>query len=409
MKILVLNAGSSSCKYKLFNMDDHSVLCQGLVERIGDPTTGCLTHKIAPDTAKEEKISLEEPFKDHAVALNKVIELLTDAKKGVIKDTKEISVIGHRVLHGGYYQTQPALVDEACKKTIRDAFPLGPLHNPPNYTGIEVAEKLFPGVPNVAVFDTAFGMQMPEEAYTYALPKDLCKELQIRRYGFHGTSHTYLTHRGAAFMHKPLEEFNCITLHLGNGSSLGCVKNGKCIDTSMGLTPLEGVVMGTRCGSIDPAIVPYIMDQKGLSAKEVDTIMNKKSGLLGLCGQTDLRDMHRLADQENNADAILARKILIRSFKKQLGSFFFLLEGHVDCLIFSAGIGENDAKVRAGVVAGLESVGICLDKAKNETRSGDERDISTADSRVKVLVIPTNEELQIALTAQDVLAKSKKA
>lgn len=378
------------------------------VSELVTPQTGCLTHKIAPDTDKEQKIVLEEPFKDHAVALNKVIELLTDSEKGVIKDTKEISVIGHRVLHGGYYQTEPALVDEACKKTIRDAFPLGPLHNPPNYTGIEVAEKLFPTVPNVAVFDTAFGMQMPEEAYTYALPKDLCKELQIRRYGFHGTSHTYLTHRGAAFMKKQLDQFNCITLHLGNGSSLGCVKNGKCIDTSMGLTPLEGVVMGTRCGSIDPAIVPYIIDRKGLSPKEVDTIMNKKSGLLGLCGQTDLRDIHRLADKENNADAQLARKILIRSFKKTLGSFFFLLEGKVDCLIFSAGIGENDVFVRKSVVAGLESLGICIDHAKNETRSGDERDISTSDSKVKILVIPTNEELQIALTAQDVLAKSKK-
>ena len=388
-------------------MDDHSVLCQGLVERIGDPTTGALTHKIAPDTDKEEKIALEEPFKDHAVALNKVIALLTDKDKGVIKDTNEISVIGHRVLHGGYFQTTPALVDEKCKKTIRDAFPLGPLHNPPNYTGIEVAEKLFPNVPNVAVFDTAFGMQMPEEAYTYALPKALSKELQIRRYGFHGTSHIYLVNRGAAFMHKPLEQFNCITLHLGNGSSLGCAQNGKCIDTSMGLTPLEGLVMGTRCGSIDPAIVPYIISQKGISAQEVDTIMNKKSGLLGLCGQTDLRDIHRMADKENNADAILARKILIRSIKKTLGSFFFLLEGKVDCLIFSAGIGENDAYVRSQVVKGLEGLGICMDQEKNATRSGDERDISTADSKVKILVIPTNEELQIALTAQEVLAKSK--
>ena len=389
-------------------MDDQSVLCQGLVERIGDPTTGYLTHKIAPDTDKEEKISLEEPFKDHAVALNKVIALLTDKDKGVIKDTSEISVIGHRVLHGGYYQTTPALVDEACKKTIRDAFPLGPLHNPPNYTGIEVAEKLFPNVPNVAVFDTAFGMQMPEESYTYALPKELSQELKIRRYGFHGTSHTYLVHRGAAYMKKPMEQFNCITLHLGNGSSLGCVKNGKCIDTSMGLTPLEGVVMGTRCGSIDPAIVPYIIDQKGITAKDVDTIMNKKSGLLGLCGHTDLRDIHRMADEEHNADAILARKILIRSIKKTLGAFFFLLEGHVDCLIFSAGIGENDAYTRSKIVEGLEDLGICLDLEKNKVRSGEERTISTANSRVKILIIPTNEELQIALTAQDVLAKSGK-
>lgn len=403
MKILVLNAGSSSCKYKLYNMDDHSVLCQGLVERIGDPTTGILTHKIAPDTDKEEKISREEPFLDHAIALNKVMELITDPVKGVIKDYHEISVIGHRVLHGGFYQTTPALVDEKTKKTIRDAFPLGPLHNPPNLTGIEVAEKLFPGVPNVAVFDTAFGMQMPKEAYTYALPQKLCEELQIRRYGFHGTSHIYLTNRGAKFVKKPLDQFNCITLHLGNGSSLGCVKNGRCIDTSMGLTPLEGLIMGTRCGSIDPAIVPYIINQKGLSASEVDTIMNKQSGLLGLCGHTDLRDIHRMADKENNEDAKLARTMLVRSIKKMLGSFFFLLEGKVDCLIFSAGIGENDAYMRAQVVKGLEILGIELDETKNATRSGDEREISTPNSRVKVLVLPTNEELQIALTAQEIL------
>ncbi|MBO4334449.1 MAG: acetate kinase [Desulfovibrio sp.] len=407
MKILVLNAGSSSCKYKLYEMTDQSVLCSGLVERIGDPKTGCLTHKIAPDTDKEEKIVQESVFPDHNEAIRQVIKLITDPKKGVIKDLKEIAVIGHRVLHGGYYQTEPALVDTATKQTIRDAFPLGPLHNPPNLTGIEVAEQLFPGVPNVAVFDTAFGMKMPREAYTYALPQDLCKELQIRRYGFHGTSHTYLVHRGAAFMKKPLNEFNCITLHLGNGSSLGCVKNGKCFDTSMGLTPLEGLIMGTRCGSIDPAIVPYIIKQKGWSADELDTLMNKQSGLLGLCGKTDLRDIHKLADTDHDENALLARRMLIRSIKKTLGAFFFLLEGKVDALIFSAGIGENDALVRAGVVEGLESLGICLDQEKNAKRSGEEREISSQNSKIKILVLPTNEELQIALTAQEVLTKSK--
>lgn len=407
MKILVLNAGSSSCKYKLFDMTDQSVLCQGLVERIGDPATGNLTHKIAPDTDKEEKIVREKVFPNHNDAIRDVIELITDPKKGVIKDIKEIAVIGHRVLHGGAYLTAPALVDDEIKKTIRATFPLGPLHNPANLTGIEVAEKLFPGVPNVAVFDTAFGMKMPKEAYTYALPQDICKELQIRRYGFHGTSHTYLVNRGAAYMHKDLKDFNCITLHLGNGSSLGCVKGGECYDTSMGLTPLEGLIMGTRCGSIDPAIVPYLMQQKGMTTEEVDTLMNKKSGLLGLCGKTDLRDIHKLA-KENDENAKLAESMLIRSIKKTLGAFFFLLEGKVDALIFSAGIGENDTLVRARVVEGLEGLGIKMDAKKNETRSGDERTISTDDSRIKILVIPTNEELQIALTSQEVLAQSKK-
>ncbi|MBR4741749.1 MAG: acetate kinase [Desulfovibrio sp.] len=405
MKILVLNAGSSSCKYKLFDMDDQRVLCQGLVERIGDPNSGCLTHKIAPDTDKEEKIVREELYPDHAKALDRVMALITDAEKGVIHDYHEIAAIGHRVLHGGLHLTAPTIVNSETKQTIKKAFPLGPLHNPANLTGIEVAEKLFPGVPNVALFDTAFGMQMPKESYTYALPPKLCEELQIRRYGFHGTSHIYLVNRAAAFLKKDLATLNCITLHLGNGSSLGCVQNGRCIDTSMGLTPLEGLVMGTRCGSIDPAIVPYIMAQKGMSTEEVDTLMNKQSGLLGLCGQTDLRDIHRLADQEHNEDAILARKLLIRSIRKVLGSFFFMLDGKVDALVFSAGIGENDSYVRKCVVQNLENLGIELDESANSKRSSDEREISKPTSKVKILVLPTNEELQIALTAQELITK----
>ena len=402
MKILVINAGSSSCKYQLLEMDDQSVLCSGLAERIGQPT-GILTHKIAPDTDKEQKLVREAAFPTHVEAMELVISLLTDPEVGVIKDKSEIYGIGHRVLHGGEAVTDPVKVDEKVKGIIRECFLLGPLHNPANLMGIEVAEKLFPGVPNVAVFDTEFGMGMSKEAYMYALPYELYEELRIRRYGFHGTSHKYIARKTAEFLGKPLAELRSITMHLGNGSSMSCVKNGKCFDTSMGLTPLEGLIMGTRCGSIDPAIVPFIMEKKNLSPAEVDTLMNKKSGLLGLCGFTDMRDVHSQREK-GNEQAELAFRMLVRSIKKILGSYFFLLDGKVDALVFTAGIGENDNLVRAGVIEGLEGLGIKLDVAENNTRKPGARVISTPDSSVPVLVIPTNEELQIAMATQEVLA-----
>ena len=402
MKILVINAGSSSCKYQLLEMDDQSVLCSGLAERIGQPT-GVLTHKIAPDTDKEQKLVREAAFPTHVEAMELVISLLTDPEVGVIKDKSEIYGIGHRVLHGGEAVTDPVKVDEKVKGIIRECFLLGPLHNPANLMGIEVAEKLFPGVPNVAVFDTEFGMGMSTEAYMYALPYELYEELRIRRYGFHGTSHKYIARKTAEFLGKPLAELRSITMHLGNGSSMSCVKNGKCFDTSMGLTPLEGLIMGTRCGSIDPAIVPFIMEKKNLSPAEVDTLMNKKSGRLGLCGFTDMRDVHSQREK-GNEQAELAFRMLVRSIKKILGSYFFLLDGKVDALVFTAGIGENDNLVRAGVIEGLEGLGIKLDVAENNTRKPGARVISTPDSSVPVLVIPTNEELQIAMATQEVLA-----
>lgn len=402
MKILVINAGSSSCKYQLLEMDDQSVLCSGLAERIGQPT-GVLTHKIAPDTDKEQKLVREAAFPTHVEAMELVISLLTDPEVGVIKDKSEIYGIGHRVLHGGEAVTDPVKVDEKVKGIIRECFLLGPLHNPANLMGIEVAEKLFPGVSNVAVFDTEFGMGMSKDAYMYALPYELYEELRIRRYGFHGTSHKYIARKTAEFLGKPLAELRSITMHLGNGSSMSCVKNGKCFDTSMGLTPLEGLIMGTRCGSIDPAIVPFIMEKKNLSPAEVDTLMNKKSGLLGLCGFTDMRDVHSQREK-GNEQAELAFRMLVRSIKKILGSYFFLLDGKVDALVFTAGIGENDNLVRAGVIEGLEGLGIKLDVAENNTRKPGARVISTPDSSVPVLVIPTNEELQIAMATQEVLA-----
>ena len=403
MKILVINAGSSSCKYQLLEMDTHAVLCSGLVERIGQDQ-GRLTHKIAPDTDKEEKIIQTAHFSTHVQAMEMVIALLTDAAKGVIKDKSEIAGIGHRVLHGGEAVSDPVLVDERVKDIVRECSVLGPLHNPANLMGIEVAEKLFPGVPNVGVFDTEFGMGMPKEAFMYALPYELYEDLRIRRYGFHGTSHKYIAGATAKYLGKPLNELRSITMHLGNGSSMSCVRNGKCLDTSMGLTPLEGLIMGTRCGSIDPAIVPFVMEKKGLTPEQVDTLMNKQSGLLGLCGHTDMRDVHSEVEKGNER-AALALKMLTRSIKKTLGSYFFLLDGKVDALVFTAGIGENDDIVRAGVCAGLENLGIKIDAKENSTRKPGARAISTPDSAIPVLIIPTNEELQIAMATVEVLGK----
>ena len=400
MKVLVLNAGSSSCKYQLFEMDDKSVLCSGLVERIGEPV-GRLTHKIAPDTDREEKIVAERHFPTHTEGMEDVIALLTDPEKGVIKDRSEIYAIGHRVLHGGEEITTPVKIDAHVKDIIRQCFPLGPLHNPANLMGIEVAEKLFPGVPNVGVFDTEFGMSLAPAAYLYALPYSLYEELKIRRYGFHGTSHKYIAKKTAEYLGKPLAELNSITMHLGNGSSMTAVKNGKCVDTSMGLTPLEGLVMGTRCGSIDPAIVPFVMEKKGLTPEQADTLMNKQSGLLGICGTNDMRDVHAMREK-GDRKAQLAFEMLVRSIKKILGAYFFEL-GRVDSIVFTAGIGENDDLCRAAVCEGLEAFGIQLDAAENGTRKPGARTISTAASKIKVLIIPTNEELQIAETTLEVL------
>ncbi len=395
MKILVVNSGSSSCKYQLIEMDNKEVLCSGLAERIG-LDMGRLSHKIAPDTDKEEKIVKEQPFPSHREAMELVISLLTDPEKGVIRDKSEIAAIGHRVLHGGELITQPVIVDEKVKDAVRDCIPLGPLHNPANLMGIEVCENLFAGTPNVAVFDTEFGMSMPDESYMYALPYEYYEEMRIRRYGFHGTSHKYIAGRTAEFLGKPLNELNSITMHLGNGSSMTCVRNGRCLDTSMGLTPLEGLIMGTRCGTIDPAIVPFIMKAKGLSPDEADTLMNKKSGLMGLCGYSDMRDLHAAADK-GDKKADLAFRMLVHSIRKILGAYFFLLDGKVDAVTFTAGIGENDPLIREAVVRDLESVGLRLDPAANKIRSGSPRAISTPDSKVKILVIPTNEELHIAM------------
>lgn len=394
MKILVINAGSSSCKYQLFNMDDQSVLCSGVVERIGQPM-GKLSHKIAPGTDKEEKIVVERPFPTHVEGMEDVISLLLDSEKGVIQDKSEISAIGHRVLHGGEAITDPVLIDEKVKEIIRDCFPLGPLHNPANLMGIDVAEKLFPGVPNVGVFDTEFGMTLAPEAYLYPLPYSLYEELRIRRYGFHGTSHQYVTERAAALLGRPIEELRIASLHLGNGASTCSVKFGKSIDTSMGFTPQDGLPMGTRAGAIDAAIVDYIVDQRGNSTKRVESALNKESGVLGISGiSSDFRDLEAAA-AEGNERAQLAIDVFCYKVTKRIGSCAAAMGG-LDAVVFTAGVGENSPTLRARIVEGLEFLGLKLDPEKNKVR-GKEAIISTDDSPNKILMIPTNEELMIAL------------
>ncbi len=400
MKILVMNAGSSSCKYQLFDMADKSVLCSGLVERIGS-IVGKLAHKIAPDTYDEEKIVLEKAFPTHVEAMEEIISMLTHKDKGVIKDVKEIDAIGHRVLLGGEEIVTPVRIDERVKEIVRSYTPLGPLHIPANLMGVHVAEKLMPGIPNVGVFDTEFASCMSPSAYIYPLPYEYYEKYRIRRYGFHGTSHKYIARKTAEFLGKPLEELNTITMHLGNGSSMTAVQNGRCIDTSMGLTPLEGLMMGTRSGSIDAAIIPFIMQQVGLTAEEVDELLNKKSGILGICGTNDMRDVHAMRES-GDVKAQLAFDMLVRSIKKLLGSYFFLL-GRVDSIVFTAGIGENDEHVRAAVCQGLEPLGIILDTEENDIRRSTARAISTDASKIPVLIIPTNEELQIAESTVEVL------
>ena len=399
MKILVLNCGSSSVKYKLIELDDNAqnVLAEGGVEKVGLPDS-FLKFKY-----NGEKVTITTSMPNHNVAIRIILDNLTSAKYGCIKDFGEIDAVGHRVVHGGEKFNSSVLITDEVIAKVKECYDLAPLHNPANIVGIEAISEIMPDVPQVGVFDTAFHQTMPARAYMYALPYEVYEKYGVRRYGFHGTSHKYIAKKTAEYLGKPQSELRSITMHLGNGSSMSCVKDGKCFDTSMGLTPLEGLIMGTRCGSIDPAIVPFIMEKKGLPPEEMDTLMNKKSGLLGLCGFTDMRDVHKEVEN-GNKKAELALKMLVRSIKKTLGAYFFLLGGKVDALVFTAGIGENDDIVRAMVCEGLEELGVRLNLEENGTRKPGARTISTPDSKIKVLIIPTNEELQIAQATMEVLA-----
>lgn len=394
MKVLVINAGSSSLKYQLIDVDSGAVIAKGLCERIGIDGSK-LTYK---PTGKDSHV-FEKDMKDHAQAIRMVLEALADKDIGVVKSMDEIDAVGHRVLHGGEKFSEPVVINDNVLATIEECVPLGPLHNPANLMGIRGCMEVMPGVPMVAVFDTAWGQTMPKEAFIYALPYDAYTKYQIRRYGFHGTSHRYVTGRAveklvAAGMKK--EDTRVITCHLGNGSSVSAARGGKCIDTSMGLTPLEGLPMGTRCGDIDPAIVPFIMQRTGMTPAEMDTYMNKKSGMLGLSGvSSDFRDLEAAA-KEGNERAELALKTFAYKVKKYIGAYSAALGG-VDAIVFTAGVGENDQGIRAQVLHGLEYLGVDTDFDKNlNAPRGEEVEISKPGSRVRVFVIPTDEEMTIA-------------
>ena len=391
MKVLVINAGSSSLKYQLIDMDSITVLAKGLCERIGIEGSN-LQHKNLVKGVAEK---IENPMKDHADAIQMVIDALVNAEYGVITSMSEIGAVGHRVVHGGEFFADSYVIDGKVLEALKMCIPLAPLHNPPNIIGIEACEKIMPGVPQVGVFDTAFHQTMPAEAYMYALPYEYYEKYKIRKYGFHGTSHKYVSIEVAKMLGKAPEDINVITCHLGNGSSVSAIKGGKCIDTSMGFTPLDGVVMGTRTGSMDPAVVTFLMENENLTAKEVDNVMNKKSGVFGISGiSSDFRDLSAGA-AEGNERAQLALDMFAYSVKKLIGSYAAAL-GKIDAIVFTAGIGENVSSIRTKITSGLEFMGVKIDEEKNAKR-GEALDISTDDATVKTFVIPTNEELMIAL------------
>lgn len=399
MKILVINSGSSSIKYQLINMENESVMATGLVERIGE-AKGALSHKSHPGTEKENKIELEQPIPDHAEGLKLSIDLICKGKNAVCS-MDAIDAVGHRVVAGGEKFNEPVIVTEEMMPDLRETERLAPLHNPANIGGARDAMKLFPGVPQILVFDTAFHQTMPSCAYMYALPYEYYTEDHIRRYGAHGTSHKFVAGECARLTGKPLEEMNIITVHLGNGASMAAVKGGRCMDTSMGLTPLEGLVMGTRSGDIDPAIHNYLAVNRGMDVATIDNVLHKESGLKGLCGMNDMRDIHA-AIEKGDERAQLALDVQTYRIRKYIGSYMAVL-GRVDAVIFTAGIGENDGIVREKAIEGLEPFGMRIDPEANGIRSKEGRRINTADSAVDLWVIPTNEELAIARETRNIL------
>ena len=400
MKVLVVNCGSSSIKYQLFEMDDESVLAKGLVERIGLEGS-VLTH----EPAGKDKTIIKTKITNHTIGLGLVLDALVDSTYGVLKSMKEIDAIGHRGVHGGEKFSDSVLVTPDVIKTIIDCIKMAPLHNPPNISGINACTELMPGVPQVVVFDTAFHQTMPKKAYIYALPYEAYENYGIRRYGFHGTSHKYVSHRAAEIMGKDYNTLKLITCHLGNGSSVSAIKDGQCIDTSMGFTPLEGLVMGTRCGNIDPAIIPYLMKQENMSMEEIDTYINKKSGVLGISGiSSDFRDVEKAAIAGNER-ARLALDMFAYEVVKFIGSYVAAMNG-VDAIIFTAGIGENSISMREAITKDMEFLGTKIDKEKNNIRCV-EKEISADGSKVKLFVIPTNEELVIARDTKTIVVRSK--
>jgi acetate kinase len=392
-RVLVVNTGSSSIKYQLFEMDGPKALASGLVERIGEAGSR-LTHRAGGG----EPLVVEERVADHSEGFERVFKAF-EVAGGPIGD---LAGIGHRVVHGGDRLTAPTRIDDAAIAAIAEQAPLAPLHNPPNLLGIRIAMASFPETPQVAVFDTAFHQTMPPRAWRYALPADLARDLRIRRYGFHGTSHAYVSRKAAEHLGRPAADLNLITLHLGNGASVAAVQGGRCIDTSMGLTPLEGLVMGTRSGDLDPAVIFYLHREAGLSVDDIDDLLNKRSGMLGLAGANDMREVARLVADGDQAGAE-ALDVYCYRIRKYVGAYTAAL-GRLDALVFTAGIGENNDAVRAAVCQGLEGLGVSLDAKRNKARSGRPRTISAEASKVAVLVVPTNEELEIAEETLAVIA-----
>lgn len=390
MKILVINCGSSSLKYQLIDMDTEAVLAKGLCERIGIDGSK-LTHKVPG----KEDFELETPMENHDVAVKLVFDALTDKDHGVVSSVDEINAIGHRVLHGGKEITQSTVVDQHVKDVIRSCFDLGPLHNPANLTGIEACEKIVPGKPNVAVFDTTFGMSLPEKAFYYAIPTEYYEKYGIRRYGFHGTSHTFVSGETIKFGHLDPEKAKVIVCHLGNGASISASIGGKGVDTSMGLTPLEGLIMGTRSGDIDPAVVQFLCNHEHITVDEALNVLNKKSGVLGMSGvSSDFRDVEKAAKEGNHMAAVALDAFRYR-VAKYIGAYAAAMNG-VDAITFTAGVGENDAYTRAYIVENyLGYLGAKIDPERNKVR-GKAALISADDSKVKIFMIPTNEELAIA-------------
>ena len=400
MKILVINCGSSSLKYQLLDMTTSSALASGLIERIGEPQ-GILTHTNHPGTDDENQTVREEPIADHEIGMRLVQELLADPEAGVVADASDIQAVGHRVVHGGETFRSSARIDQEVMEAIEKTIPLAPLHNPANLMGIRVARELLPDAPQVAVFDTAFHQTMPPHAYHYALPYEYYEKLGVRRYGAHGTSHKYVAEQAAGLLGRPLGDLNLVTAHLGSGASICAIDKGRSIDTSMGMTPLAGVIMGTRSGDLDPGALMFIADQKGYSVAEIDRVLQKESGLKGICGSNDMRDIHARA-AEGDERARLALDMFIYRIQHYMGAYFFAL-GKVDALVFTAGIGEHDPITREKCCEGLEHFGLLLDREKNQTGRGQARETSKPDSPVKIFVIPTNEELEIARQTVEVL------
>lgn len=390
MKILVLNCGSSSLKYQLIDMSNEEVLCVGLVERIGIEGSVLKQEK----NGVEGKLIVEQSMKNHQDAIKLVLDAVIDPQYGGVKDIKEVEAVGHRVVHGGEKFAGSVLITDEVKAALEECIELAPLHNPANIMGIEACETILPGVPMVGVFDTAFHQTMPKSSYLYGLPHELYTKYGVRRYGFHGTSHRYVSQRAASMLGKNVEDCKIITCHLGNGASVAAIDGGKSVDTSMGFTPLEGLIMGTRCGDIDAAILPFLMEKEGLDAKGLSDLMNKKSGVYGMTGiSSDFRDIEDAAAQ-NNELAQVALESYAKKVKKYIGSYAAEMNG-VDAVVFTAGVGENGIEMRADIMANMDFLGMKLDEEANKVR-GKERVISTEDSKVKILLIPTNEELMIA-------------